>query len=246
MCYETKSGSKKPALVRTIGMMGALLALAGSPASSEGPAGDEEGFVSLFNGKDLTGWQARRLEKKGYVVEKGCLVCPADGGGFLFSEKEYADFILRLEFKLSKRANNGIAIRSPLVKESPAYEGIEIQVLDDPRYEGQLKPAQYHGSVYDVIPAKRGALKPVGEWNQQEIVCRGRHIRVVLNGETILDADLDKIKDAELLRKHPGLARTKGHIGFLGHGSRVEFRNVRIKELMPPRRKQTSSSPPAR
>ena len=145
-----------------------------------------------------------------------------------------------------KRANNGIAIRSPLVNELPAYQGNEIQILDDPSYEGQLKPAQYHGSIYHVIPARRGALKPVGEWNRQEVVCRGRHIRVVLNGETILDANLDEIKDAELLRNHPGLTRSKGHIGFLGHGSRVEFRNIRIKELGTVQRNQTRSSPQAR
>jgi hypothetical protein len=245
MCARISFTSATAALARTAGVTGALLALAASSAFSAAPVGGEEGFVSLFNGKDLTGWQGRRLAKKGYVVENGCLVCPADGGGFLFSEKEYADFVLRLEFKLTERANNGVAIRSPLVNERPAYEGMEIQILDDPRYEGQLKPAQYHGSIYDVIPARRGALRPVGEWNREEIVARGRRIRVVLNGEPILDANLDEVKDAQLLREHPGLARSKGHIGFLGHGSRVEFRNIRIKELMTGQRNQTRSSPQA-
>jgi hypothetical protein len=82
-----------------------------------------------------------------------------------------------------------------------------------------------------VIPAKRGYLKKPGEWNEEEILAQGRHIKVTLNGSVILDGDLDSVKDPEVLKKHPGLARTSGHIGFLGHTSLVEFRNIRIKEL---------------
>ena len=192
---------------------------------------DNEGYQALFNGQNLDGWVLHRANRKGYVVEDGLLVCPADGGGYLFTEKEYADFSLRFEFRMAKGANNGIAVRTPLLDKKPAYDGIEIQILDNVGYPRKLRPAQYHGSIYDVVPAKRGALKPVGEWNRQEIICQGRRITIIVNEMAIVDADLDKLTDAELIEKHPGLKRTKGHIGLLGHGSRVEFRNLRVKEL---------------
>jgi hypothetical protein len=110
---------------------------------------------------------------------------------------------------------------------------MEIQVLDDngPAFAGKLQPYQYHGSIYGVVPATPGALKPVGEWNEEEISCKGRKVTVRLNGKTIVDADLDDVKEPVDKRPHPGLSRAKGHIGFLGHGSRVEFRNIRIKVL---------------
>jgi hypothetical protein len=105
-------------------------------------------------------------------------------------------------------------------------------VLDDSGKEyARLRPEQYHGSIYDVVAAKRGHLKPVGEWNTEEITAKGSRVTVKLNGETIVDADLGQIKDATVLKKHPGLKNEKGHIGFCGHGREVEFKNVRIKEL---------------
>ena len=110
---------------------------------------------------------------------------------------------------------------------------MEIQILDDqaPVYQGKLRPAQYHGSIYDVVPARQGFLKKAGEWNQEEITASGRRITVILNGTTIVDANLDSVKDPQVLKKHPGLARSQGHIGFLGHDTRVEFRNIRLREL---------------
>lgn len=195
-------------------------------------AADEPGFKPLFNGKNLDGWQLVHGRGPGYVAENGLLVCPADGGGNLFTTKEYANFILRFEFRLEEGSNNGIGIRAPLEGDA-AYTGMEIQVLDDgaPRYQGHLKPAQYHGSIYDVVPAKQGFKKPTGEWNSEEIMADGRHIKVTLNGHVIVDADLKDVTDPAVLQKHPGLARTTGHIGLLGHGTRVEFRNLRIREL---------------
>jgi len=194
-------------------------------------AGAEGGFVRLFDGKTLNGWTLVGGEGLGYVVENGVIVCPAEGGGNLFTEKEYSNFVFRFEFRTEPGGNNGVGIRTPLEGDA-AYLGMEIQILDDaPKYEGKLRPAQYHGSIYDVIPARRGFLKKAGEWNAEEIRAQGRRIRVTLNGTVILNADLDAVKDPEVLKKHPGLARSQGHIGFLGHGSRVEFRNIRIKEL---------------
>jgi len=202
----------------------AVLAISASAA--------EPGFVSLFDGKTLYGWQIVGQKGTGYMVENGLLVCPADGGGNLFTTKEYSNFVLRFEFRLFEGSNNGIGIRAPLEGDA-AYKGMEIQILDDgaPRYQGKLKPAQYHGSIYDVIPARQGFKKPTGEWNHEEITAKGRSIKVVLNGTTIVDADLDSVTDPAVLKKHPGLARTIGHIGLLGHGTRVEFRNFRVREL---------------
>lgn len=193
---------------------------------------DEPGFVPLFNGKDLLGWTIRGQYGPGYVVENGLLVCPEDGGGNLFTIQEYSDFILRFEFRLQEASNNGIGIRAPYEGDA-AYTGMEIQILDydAPVYRGKLRPAQVHGSIYDVVPAKTGFLNKTGEWNEEEILAQGRHIKVTLNGTVIVDANLDDITDPAVLKKHPGLARTSGHIGLLGHHSRVEFRNMRVKDL---------------
>jgi len=202
-------------------------------AATLAAASVESGFTSLFNGKDFAGWRLVGKEGRGYIVEKGLIECPSDGGGNLFTEKEYSNFVFRFEFKLSEGANNGIGIRAPFEGDA-AYQGMEIQILDHdaPMYRGKLHPAQYHGSIYDVVPAKTGFLKPTGEWNAEEIVANGRRITVTLNGHVIVDANLDSISDPAVLKKHPGLARTSGHVGFLGHGPAVVwFRNVRIKEL---------------
>jgi HEAT repeat protein len=191
----------------------------------------EDGFVSLFNGIDLTGWVG---DREGYGEEEGKIVVyPDRGSGNLYTEKEYSDFILRFEFKLTPGANNGLGIRAPLEGDA-AYAGMELQILDNTaeKYK-DLQPYQYHGSIYGVVPARRGYLKPVGEWNEQEVIADGWKVIVKLNGVIIVDAQIDGAGIPETMdgRDHPGLKRTKGHIGFLGHGSRVEFRNIRIKEL---------------
>jgi hypothetical protein len=224
-----------------------LAAAALFPAVVAGIQPAEEGFTRLFNGKDLTGWVygqrgngAENKSGKGYQIENGVLFSTKDDGGNLYTEKEYADFVFRFDFRLTENANNGIGIRAPLVGDA-AYVGIEIQVLDDGGSQyTKLQPYQYHGSIYGMVPPKRGFQKPVGEWNSEEITAQGRHITIKLNGTAIVDANLDDVKDPEMLRTHRdltkpegsrGIANTKGHIGFLGHGARVEFRNMRIKEL---------------
>lgn len=190
----------------------------------------EEGFVALFDGKTLAGWQG---DTKGYAVEEGAIVCQPKTGGKIFTDKEYGNFVLRFDFKLTPGANNGLGIRSPL-QGDPAYVGMELQILDDTakQYE-KLKPFQYHGSIYGLVASKRGHQKPVGEWNTQEVVAKGRLITVTLNGTVIVDANLDEVaKDTTLdIKGHPGMNREKGFIGFLGHGAKVEFKNIRIKEL---------------
>ncbi|MFN0021198.1 MAG: DUF1080 domain-containing protein [Pirellulaceae bacterium] len=191
----------------------------------------EEGFTPIFDGKTLTGWQGG---KGAYEVKDGAIVCLKNGsGGNLYTEKEYANFVLRFEFKLTPGANNGIGLRAPREGDA-AFAGMEVQVLDndDPAYKG-LQDYQTHGSVYGVLPGKRGFLKKTGEWNTEEITCDGKHVKVVLNGETITEGDIEKASTPTTLdkREHPGLKREKGFICFCGHGAHVEFRNLRVKEL---------------
>lgn len=189
-------------------------------------------FVPLFNGKNLDGWTGNTA---GYRVDSGMIaVNPGEGsGGNLYTEKEFGNFVMRLQFKLTPGANNGIGIRTPLAGDA-AYVGMEIQVLDNNAdiYKS-LHPYQYHGSVYGVIPAERGFLKPVGEWNEEEIVADGTKIKVTLNGHVILDGDIQPSISNETMdhKEHPGLKNKKGHIGFLGHGSVVYFRDIKIKTL---------------
>lgn len=192
----------------------------------------EEGFTPLFNGENLEGWVLKGEHGEGYFVQDGKIVCPEGGGGKLLTEESFSDFILRFEFKLEEGSNNGLGIRAPFDARDVAYHGIELQIIDNTaeKYK-DLEPWQKHGSLYHVFPARTGYLKPVGEWNQQEVTAQGTRIKVVLNGTVILDVDTDTVADPELLEKHPGLKRDSGHIGFLGHGDRVEFRNIRIEEL---------------
>lgn len=192
----------------------------------------KENFKVLFDGSSLHEWVGN---KSAYVIEDGTIaVYPKRGGhGNLFTKDEFSDFIFRFEFKLTPGANNGVGIRAPLEGDA-AYEGMEIQVLDnDADIYKNLQVYQYHGSVYGVIPAKRGYLKPTGEWNQEEIAIKGNKITVTLNGTVITEGDIAEASKNGTLdhREHPGLARTKGHIGFLGHGDTLFFRNIRVKDL---------------
>jgi hypothetical protein len=199
-----------------------------------------EGFVDLLACEKIEDlWQRAT---KGYVVvndpkEGRKLVCQKGGGGDILTKKEYANFVFRFEFKLTPGANNGVGIRVP-AKGHPSYDGMEIQILDDghPMYKGWLKDYQVHGSVYGVVPAKRGFLKPTGQWNSEEICANGRRVKVTLNGTVIVDADLDEAVEKAGGKpldhgNHPGLKRTTGFLGFLGHGDDLEFRNLRVKEL---------------
>lgn len=171
------------------------------------------GFVSIFDGQSLDGW---RGSTTGYVAENGVLVCKKQGGGNLRTVKEFGDFIFRFEFKLEPAGNNGVSVR-----------GHEIQILDDYAAKHRdIKPCQYHGSIYCTVPAKRGHTKPAGEWNTEEIMCQGSHWKVTVNDVVIVDVDLATVPAAAAL-----VRRTQGPLGFLGHGSLVEFRNLRVKPL---------------
>ena len=214
--------------LQTLAALAAALTFTALPVLA---ADDETGFVSVFNGTDLTGW-AGPIDQ--YEVKDGAIVCKPGKGGTIYTKDEYADYIVRLEIKLPPGGNNGLAIRYP-GKGDTAYIGMcEIQVLDDssPKY-AKLDPRQYNGSAYGMVPAKLGFQKPVGEWNVEEVTVKGSTLKVVLNGTVILDTDLSKIDPATYMAKskHPGATRTNGSFGFAGHSDPVQFRNIRIKKL---------------
>jgi hypothetical protein len=188
---------------------------------------DDKGFVSIFNGKDLSGWQGATAS---YDVVDGAIQCRKGTGGNLFTEKEYSDFVVRLEIKTPPAGNNGLAIRYP-GKGNPAFDGMtELQVLDV-EYPGKLAPYQFHGSAYSMVPAHRGYLYPAGHWNYQEVTVVGSKIKVELNGSVILDCDLADVTDEAKIKQHPGKDLKSGFFGFAGHNDPVQFRNITIKEL---------------
>jgi len=196
---------------------------------AEANSGDE-GFEPLFNGRDLSGWMGAT---KSYEVVGDAIQCLPKGEGSLLTEDEFDDFVVRMEFKLPPGGNSGLAIRSQPSDVTPAYDAFEIQVLDDSAETyADLEKYQYHGSLYGLQPAIRGYLRPVGEWNYQEITVIGDSFRVKLNGFEILNVSLRHLPSENLdHEQHPGNARTKGHFGFCGHNDPVAFRNIRIKRL---------------
>ena len=191
----------------------------------------KDGFKVLFDGTNMHSWTGNTEE---YVLENGNIVMrPSKSfGGNLYTKEQFSNFVYRFEFMLTPGANNGLGIRTPMEGDA-AYAGMELQILDDdaPIYK-DLEVYQYHGSVYGVIP-KRGHLKPMGEWNYQEVIANGDNIKITLNGEVIVDGNLKEASKNGTVdgKEHPGLLNKSGHIGFLGHGSVVKFRNIKIKEL---------------
>lgn len=187
-------------------------------------AGDDELFISLFNGKDLTGWAGAL---KGYEVVDGVLRCKRRDGGNIQTEQQYGNFVVRMEFKLSPGGNNGLLIRTPNTNPTHTRDTLEIQILDDHHImHRQLAPYQYHGSAYGFTPAIRGYLRPTGQWNYQETHVNDDHIKVVLNGYPILDTHLKKVAP-----DHPAANTKRGHFGLSGYSDPIAFRNIRIMEL---------------
>ncbi len=196
---------------------------------------EKEGFKVLFDGTNMHEWTGNTVD---YTLEDGCIsMIPSKSyGGNLYTKNEYGNFVYRFEFQLTPGANNGVGIRTPMEGDA-AYVGMEIQILDceHPIYKN-ITPLQHHGSVYGIIPAMadhHDAFKPAGEWNYEEIVADGDNIKVTVNGVVIMEGNIREATKNGTAdhKKHPGLFNKKGHIGFLGHGSPVKFRNIRIKEL---------------
>ena len=187
---------------------------------------DSEGFVSIFNGKDFTGWQGSLDE---YEITDDTITSLK--GGTLYTTRAYRDFAFKLEFKVSPGGNNGLAIRYP-GRGNPAYVGMcELQVLDNtaPQY-ADLDPRQYHGSVYGKVAAARGYLRVVNDWNYQVVRVKDTSVQVELNGTIILDTDLATITEFMSPKFNSNIPE-EGHLGFAGHGKGIAYRNLWIQEL---------------
>lgn len=208
--HHLEDSTLKTVIVITSSILLAVL----SSAAAEEP-------VALFNGKDLTGWTGADYEVKDSVL--------ISRGKVLRTEKQYSNYVFAFVFLLPAGGNNGLGIHYP-GEGRPSGAGMELQILDNshPKY-GKLKDSQYHGSLYKLQAAKRGALKPTGEWNHQKVTVDGAKVVVELNGTTILEANLEEL--AKTNPKHEGVRRRNGHICFCGHGSSVQFRNITIVEL---------------
>ena len=208
-----------------------------------------QGFEMLFDGTNLDKWTGN---KDGYKIQNNTIYVSAGygSGGNLYTVKEYKDFVYRFEFCFVRPGvNNGVGIRTPMGVDAAYYGMCESQILDhdDPIYAGWLREYQVHGSVYGVIPAKRIVHKPLGEWSTEEIRVQGTHITVTVNGEVIVDGDIKEACQGHNVapdgsdhnpytvdgHNHPGMFNETGHIGFLGHGAGVKFRNVRVLDLSP-------------
>ncbi|MDR3401131.1 MAG: DUF1080 domain-containing protein [Chthoniobacter sp.] len=204
----------------------------------------QEGYKSIFNGKDLDGWTANNGDGPMDMVkvEDGAIVWQEKKGGTPYWNTELTDFCARVGFKLPPGGNNGLAIRYP-GKGNTAYDGMcESQVLDD-NYEVNkekivgkpqpIDPRQAHGSAYGMVAAARGYQHPIGEWNFEEVTVKGPTIKVELNGTVILDTDLSKVDMETVMAhsKHPGKDRTSGFFGFAGHNDPVQFKDIFIKKL---------------
>jgi len=197
------------------------------------PAPAAEDFTDIFNGKDLSGWvvdggktyKEGNEEKPVWSVADGLIVSTGSKFGFLRYDKELKDFRVHVEYRMSKGCNSGIGIRTVKftgpANTRPSYAAYEIQVLDD---AGRQPNKGSSGSLYRYVAPKVNASKPAGEWNTIDIECRGPKIHVTLNGQVIQDIDQTTI--AEL--KNKPLA---GYFCLQSHTKRIEFRNVRLKEL---------------
>ncbi len=236
-------------------------------AACKAPNADSDGFVPLFNGKDLDGWVGATAMYGVDPKEPGVLQCFPERhrkgmSGNLCTKGTYRNFVLRFEFCMPTNGNNGLGIRMSDVNRDAAYNAMcELQLLDDGGdsfYDAKaqmdkLHPYQYTGSVYGIVPARRdnvgkqiwgkernfapggSYLKKAGTWNFEEVRVIGSEIEVYLNGVLITKADVSKYKgdgtDTPDGKAHPGLHSREGHIGWLGHGANVKWRNIRIKEL---------------
>lgn len=234
--------------MRTLRMLGwiGLLGLATTATAAEK---GKQGFVTLFNGKDLAGWKTEATGR--WVVEDGSLTLKDRSDAqehnleYLWTEKAYGDFILELEFKIPERANSGVFIRTSDLKD-PVYSGIEIQVCNSYGRK-DLSKGGTAGAIYDCLAPSKNAIKEPGQWNQLRVLCRDNKIGVVLNGERIIAMDLDQWTEPKknpdgTENKFPKAIKDfarKGHVGLQDHGLPVWYRNIRIRELNgPPRPKK--------
>ena len=184
-------------------------------------------FVSLFNGKDLTGWKV--VGAGDWRAVDGELRGPGAGGGWLRSEAKYRDFVLRLEYRIEPGGNSGIFLRAT-DEGDPAFTGMEVQILDD---YGKPPKKTGSGSIYAAVAPRVNASNPAGEWNRAQIACIGNMVTVWLNGRRIVRADLtDPKMNAEITRGPTFDKRAQtGYVGLQNYGVPVTFRNIELRKV---------------
>lgn len=188
-------------------------------------------WTAWFDGKSLAGWRIVNGKPDAWVARDGLLVAQAGGGGWLASVTEYTDYLAEFEFRLPPGGNSGFFLRPPLAG-NPAWEGIEVQLLDDVASQyAALRPDQYCASIYGVAAASPRVSRPAGQWQRLRVLCLGRRVAVWLNGVAVADADLDQhLAQADRI---PGLKRTGGFPGLQNEHGPIEFRALRLKNLAP-------------
>lgn len=195
----------------------------------------KEGWKLLFDGESLKGWTVAGIEGS-WIVENGTLHCTGEGGGMIYTDGVYKNFELKLEFKVSPKGNSGVFLRT-WDRNDPVHTGIEVQVLDS--YANKLPSRHDCGAIYDIQAPGKNATKPAGEWNAYHIICKDSLIVVYLNGEKVNEVDLSRWTEAgrnpdgtpNKFRYAYNTMTRPGHIGLQNHGSRVWYRNIKIKPL---------------
>ena len=183
----------------------------------------DAGFLLLFNGNDLDGWQEVQGEPGTFEVNDGILAGRRKKGSayWLSTKEQYGDIELRLQFKIPPKGNSGVFIRAPHDGRS-SQKGMEIQICDEPSKSTPDKGSM--GSIYQVVPARKFAHRPPGEWNDLWILCDGDRVKVTINGEVVNDA---LMSDYDALKDRP----RKGYLGLSAHTDAVEYRVVRLRKI---------------
>jgi hypothetical protein len=198
------------------------------------PDEKKEGYVLLFDGKELKGWKRVAAGFGGWMVEDGCIHL-TKGGGMLYTEGEYDNFILKIDFRMAKGCNSGVFLRVGDPK-NEVQTGLEIQVLDD---SGKKPNRNSSGSIYDLVAPSKNTAKPAGEWNTFVITANKNLISVQMNGEKVAEINVDewdkpgmrpdgsKHKYKLAIKDFP----RKGLIGLQDHGQSIDYKNIKLKPL---------------
>ena len=208
-----------------------VAAAIGSVLVPAGGADAARRFVRLSGRRDLRGWHVENGKPEAWKADGELISCIAPGGGYLTSDGQYDDFVLRLEYRIGPAGNSGIGLRYP-PGGHPSTMGMELQILDDdaPQYR-DLKPAQYNGSLYRLSPPLARAASPPGQWNRLQIRCQGPRIIVHLNGVEIQNVNADEHATAEEGLTPMARRPRRGCIGLQSHGDPVDFRRIAIGVL---------------
>lgn len=225
-------------LLRTRSLFSFVWLAAISALSTHANSGNQAAAKALFDGATLTGWRGYKTEApgEGWKVIDGVLVLKGKAGDLVTAE-EFGDFDLELEWKVAEATNSGVIYRVGLGDNAPFITGPEYQVLDNLKAEDNKKDTHLAGSLYDLAGPAKDFTRPVGEWNSARIRVQGWHVEHWLNGEKVVDVDLESpagkaLMAASKFKDWPKFATLKrGHIALQDHGHLVSFRNIRIREL---------------